>query len=230
MSPSGTVVAITNGLPSRSVQTLYLDANGYLWIATGGGGLSRYKDGTVFNFTTRQGLPPQTISQIIEDDFGYLWLGGSRGIVRVAKSQLNDVASGRISALHPRRFGINEGMPAEECSTGFFPAGLKTKSGMVCFSTVKGLVFLDPRQQETNAAPPTVLIEDVTLSGTTQSLTNVALSGSRSPGVVPGHEATARRFRIPAGNREVEFRYTGLSFASPEKATFPYHLQGLDRD
>ena len=36
-----------------------------------------------------------------------------------------------------RAFGLNDGMPVEECSSGFCPAGLKTRSGMICFSTVK---------------------------------------------------------------------------------------------
>lgn len=224
----GSVMNLTNGLPGRSVQTLYLDANGPLWIATGGGGLSRYKDGAVFNFTSQQGFPQQTISQIVEDDFGSLWLGGSRGILQVPKSELNDVAAGRVSTIHPRRFGINEGMPAEECSTGFFPGGLKTKTGLICFSTVKGLVFLDPRQQETNAAAPIVLIEEIALGGTARTIP--ITRSVRRPGTVPTPEPSMARISIPAGIRDVEFRYTGLSFASPEKVTFRYQLVGWDKD
>jgi len=35
---------------------------------------------------------------------------------------------------------------------------------------------------------------------------------------------------IPRGSRRIEFRYTGLSLAAPEKVNFKYKLEGLDRD
>ena len=35
---------------------------------------------------------------------------------------------------------------------------------------------------------------------------------------------------IPKGSRELALRYTGISFASPEKVNFRYRLEGLERD
>ena len=40
----------------------------------------------------------------------------------------------------------------------------------------------------------------------------------------------APRLTIPAGGRELELHYTGISFASPEKLRFRYQMEGLDRD
>ena len=145
--------SITNGLLSNEIRTLHLDGEGTLWIGTGGGGLSRLRHGQLVNFTTHQGLGDDTVSQILEDETGNLWLGCNRGIFRVGKNELEAVATGKSKLIHSRAFGMGEGMPVEECSGGFCPAGLKTKSGKLCFSTVKGVVVIDPQQPETGRAP-----------------------------------------------------------------------------
>lgn len=206
-----------DGLASQSIRTLYLDSAGVLWIGTAGGGLGRLRDGRIFSFTARHGLGANTVSQIVEDDYGHLWLGANRGILRVRKSELDDLARGAISFLHPRAYGLNDGMPAEECSGGFSPAGLKTREGLICFSTVRGLIFLDPHQQEEIAPSPTVLLEEVLVNG--------------KPVPPPGGSGGgARQITVPPGGRELELRYTGLSYGSPEKVSFRYRLEGLERE
>ena len=222
----GAVQSVGRGLLSESIRTLYLDPQGTLWIGTAGGGLSRWRDGRIVTFTARQGLGAKTVSQIVEDDYGCLWLGCNAGIVRVRKAELDDLAAGKNGFLHPRAYGINDGMPAEECSSGFCPAGLKTKSGLVCFSTVKGLVFLDPGQPETNAAPPGVMLEEVLINGKVQRLGPSPPGGDAFNGATPAEHGLV----MPEGSRDLELRYTGLSFSSPEKINFRYRLEGLEKD
>ena len=125
------ILSLTNGLASHSIRTLYLDKEGTLWIGTAGGGLSRWRDGHMITFTAAQGLAAHTVSQIVEDDGGDLWLGSNRGIFRVHKKGLNQF--GQSAFVHPRVFGVSDGLPIEECSSGFCPAGLKTRAGLVCF-------------------------------------------------------------------------------------------------
>jgi ligand-binding sensor domain-containing protein/signal transduction histidine kinase len=224
------VILSVRNLPSQSIRTLYLDRDGTLWIGTAGGGLSRWRDGRVTTFTARQGLGADTVVQIVEDDDGYLWLGSSRGILRVRKSALNELAAGKTTFLHPRAFGVNDGMPVEECSSGFSPAGLKTKSGMICFSTVKGLVLLDPHWQETNAPPPNVLLEEVLVDGQVRTPEAKLVGKPDWRAADSGDSLPAHQITIPPGGYELELHYTGISFASPEKLRFRYKLQGLDRD
>ena len=227
---SDSILSVTN-LPSQTVRTLYLDGDGSLWIGTAGGGLSRWRDGRVTTFTARQGLGADTVVQIVEDDDGHLWLGCSRGILRIRKSDLNELATGQRAFLHPRAFGVNDGMPVEECSSGFFPAGLKTKSGMICFSTVKGLVLLDPHRQETNAPAPKVLLEEVLVNGQVLPPEAGGLGKPVGRGASEsGDLLSAPKITIPPGVRELELHYTGISFGSPEKLRFRYKMQGLDRD
>ena len=161
---------VTNGLLSIHVAALHLDKENALWIGTGGGGLNRWQNGKMTGFTTRQGLSDDTISQIVEDDDGNLWLGCNRGIFRVRKSELNELAEGRRAFVHPRGFGINDGMLAEECSGGSCPAGVRTRSGQLCFSTVRGLALIDPHQAQFDEAPPRVALEEVLANGQLRTL------------------------------------------------------------
>ncbi|MCW5555655.1 MAG: ATP-binding protein [Verrucomicrobiae bacterium] len=219
---SEVVDSVTNGLLSAAIRTLYLEADGTLWIGTAGGGLSRWRDGEVANFTSKQGLGADTISQIVEDEEGNLWLGCSRGILRVSKHHLNELAAGQRAFVHPRSFGLSDGMPVEECSSGFHPAGLKLRSGWLCFSTVRGLVFINPSAQETDLPPPAMLLEETVVDGQTRYPEIIGGSGNGG--------ASRLHLRIPPGRRDVEINYTGLNFASPEKVRFRYRLDRYDGD
>jgi len=198
-----------SGRLSEWIRTLYLDAEGALWIGTGGGGVSRLEQGKVATFTTREGLPDNTVSQILEDDAGNLWLGGDRGIVCVSKRQLEDLAAQKIAAVYPRVYGRTEGMLSEECISGYFPIGLKTKSGLLWFPTQDGIVVADPHHQTTDLPAPAVVLEETLVDG------------------VPD---TAEPLRLAPGKHRLEFRYTGFNFDAPERVRFRYRLEGLDTD
>jgi ligand-binding sensor domain-containing protein/signal transduction histidine kinase len=208
------VLTMTNAALGRAVRALYLEPDGTLWIGTAGHGLARWRDGAFTSFTTRQGLWSDSISQIVEDESGDLWLGCSRGIFRVVKRELNELTAGKITFVHPRVFGSGDGMPAEECSSGFCPAGLRTRAGLICFSTVKGLVLVNPRLLETNIAPPRVLIEEVSVDGRPAS----------------SEELKDGRLSISSGVGELQVHYTAFSLAPPEKIRFRRRLEHWDRE
>jgi len=212
---------ITNGLLSNEIRTLHRDRDGTLWIGTSGGGLARLKAGRLENFTAQQGLGDDTVSQILEDDQGRLWLGCNRGIFRVRKAELDALAAGKTRLIHPRAFGIGDGMPVEECAGGFCPAGLRLRSGKLCFSTVKGVVMLDPNEPDQDARPPHVLVEQVLVSGRLLPFTS-------EPEAAAQGDPPARSVTIPPGRRDIEFQYTGLSFVAPTKVQFRYRLKGYE--
>jgi ligand-binding sensor domain-containing protein/signal transduction histidine kinase len=203
------------GLLSDLVRTLYLDSSGALWIGTEGGGLSKLHNEKLTTFTTRERLPDNTISQILEDNFGRLWLGSNRGIACVSKRELEEIEAGNATAVYPQVYGRDEGLPSEECSSGFYPAGLKTRSGLLWFSTLKGLVVTDPRPRLADNPAPAVVLDEVTLDGmpARQSFTQNGPS-----------------LRIPPGKHRLEFGFTAMCFDAPERVRFRYRLEPLDRD
>jgi ligand-binding sensor domain-containing protein/signal transduction histidine kinase len=223
---SDQIMRVATGLVSQSIRTLHRDAAGDLWIGTAGGGLSCRRRGQVFTFTEAQGLTARTILQIVEDDFGHLWLGTSRGIVSARMQDLEDCADGKLAFVHTRSIGLDDGMPVEECSGGFSPAGLKTREGQICFSTVKGLVFLDPRRQKPESSAPEALIEEVLVNSRVQDDTGTNADATAANAEPLG----SRRIVIEPGARDVEVRYTAIQLSSPEKVGFRYRLQGADPD
>ncbi len=221
----------SEGLLSDVIHTLHLDTQGTLWIGTADAGLSRWHNGHIANFTTHEGLPDNDILQILEDDAGRLWLGTSSGIACVNKRRLEDLAAGKISAVYPQLFGRAEGMLSEECTGGFYPAGLKTKSGRLWFSTLKGVVVVDPRVQPTAARMPNTVLEEVLVDGVADPLLHVSNPTNPRSSGRPGTEASQMEtLRITPGKHRVEFRFAGLSFDAPELMRFRYRLEGLDSD
>ena len=235
------------GVLSDLIRALYSDAQGALWIGMAGGGLGRWQHGRITTFTTREGLPDNTISQILEDDSGRLWLGTDRGIACVKKDELEQLAAGKISKLYPQAYGRSEGMLSEECTGGYCPAGLKTQSGLLWFSTMKGIVVVDPRPHKTDAPAPEVMLEETMVDGSVVEMSGRGEEVSRKvgkrvseneisalvPSGSPTHPLThsptdTTGIRIAPGKHRVEFHYTGLSFGAPERVRFRYRLDGLD--
>ena len=210
----GMFTALTrrDGLPSDFIRTLHRDANGVLWIGTGGG-LARLAAGKFTAYTRSNGLPDEVISQILEDDQGNLWFGCNQGIFHVARQELEAVAAHAAVRLNPTAYGRSEGMESLECTGGFHPAGLKTRDGKLWFSTVKGLVMVDPKNITVNATPPPVVIEEVDVDGVVQS----EAARAHAP------------IEIGPGLQRVDFRYTALSLVAPERNHFKYQLEGLER-
>jgi ligand-binding sensor domain-containing protein/signal transduction histidine kinase len=214
-----------NGLSSDWIRILFLDNQDILWIGTAGGGLSRLEDGQVATFTMRDGLLDNTISQILEDDYGDLWLGGDRGVVRIKKDDLDELAARKIPAVYPQIYGRSDGMLSEECASGFFPEGLRTKAGLLYFPTLKGVAVVDPHHTQ-NSPPPTVILEQVLEDGVPQ-LPVTAQNGGESNRTERG-SSSIESLRLGPGKHTVEFHYTGLSFDAPERVRFRYRLSGLD--
>ena len=198
---------VAEGLPSDVLQTLYRDAEGTLWIGSGGGGLAWMKDGKIHTVGSSRGLGDNFVNQILEDDDGHLWLGCHRGIFRVSKRVLEDVAAGRADAVHPLALDESDGMPTAECTGGYGPSGLRTKKGLLLFSTPLGIVEVDPKRFGEPPPPPVVRIESVNVDG------NGSTDLSRPVEVLPGQ-------------RELEFRFTAFNYSQPDKIRFRYRLEG----
>jgi diguanylate cyclase (GGDEF)-like protein len=197
-----------NGLSDDLVFALHEDAEGALWIGTYGGGLNRYKDGRFSAVTRRQGLHDDVVHHILEDGFGYVWLSGNRGVSRVSKRELDEVADGRRPTLAATVLGTADGMRDTECNGGA-SAGARTRSGHLWFPTVEGFVEIDPARLRASSAPP-VVIES-------------ALVDAQA---MPVHAA----FAVAPGARTLSFQFTALSFVAPGALRFRYQLEGLDED
>jgi signal transduction histidine kinase/streptogramin lyase len=223
-----------DGLPSNTVRALFAQPDGALWIGTLDGGLCRFKDGRFVTCSVRDGLVDDVINDIEDDGLGYFWFTSFQGVFRVSKKDLNDFADGKRHRIQCAAYGKSDGMPALECPGGFQPAGCRTRDGRLWFPTIKGLVVVDPSRVPTNSVVPPVLIEEVMVdggplgaSGTTTNGEEAVVESNRSP---LSEQHALNKFKIRPGRHRIEFHYTGLNFAAPERVQFRRKLVGLERN
>lgn len=196
-----------DGVPANAVRSLYADRDGALWIGTDGSGLGRMKNGQFAAIDAKHGLFDNLVLGLVEDDRGYLWMSCNKGVFCVRKSELNDLADGRIQSVHSTSFARADGMKSRECNAGF-PSAWKSQDGRLWFPTTRGIAMVDPGRLKPIAPPPPVRIETMLADQT------VASAG----------------VRFEPDRRNFEFRYTALTFVNPDQIRFRYRLTGHDND
>ncbi len=199
------------GLAGAFVRAIHVDAEDTVWVGTRGDGLVRWRDGEAVTYTARDGLHSEVIYQILEDGSGNLWLSCNRGIFRVAKRELDEVARGVRPAVRSTAYGAADGMTSLECLGDYQPAGWRTRDGRLWFPTTRGVAAIDPANLALNELPPPVHIE------------RVLADGAPVDSLAPGATAT-----LPPGRGELEFHYTALSLVDPAGVRFRYRLAGYD--
>jgi ligand-binding sensor domain-containing protein/serine/threonine protein kinase len=201
-------VSVERPTPNQAkVYAIHEDSGGDLWFGTLGG-LIHHSGGTSREFTVEHGLFDDTVYAILEDEFGYLWVSCNRGIYRVSKSALADLAAGKLETVDVDVFGQDDGMPATECNGGSQPSAWKTHEGRLWFSTAAGVASVDPGAFKRNPHPPSVHVERV-------------LVDNRE--VDPDAGLVMR-----AGAKRLEVHYTATSFVAPQRVRFQTELEGFD--
>ena len=207
-----TRLTMQNGLPSNYVRCLLADPDGTVWIGTLHG-LCRWRNGNLVAITSDNGLWNNTISHLTTDQRGNFWLSSFGGIFRVSRLDLNQFADGLSKSIQCVRYDRDDGLPSVESTGGIQAAGAKTPDGRLWFPTVGGLVSVDPQHLQQNRLPPPVWIENLTVDGESTVIRHAT-----------------KQIKIKPGKRRFDFRFTALSFSSPEKVLFKHKLDGLDAD
>jgi ligand-binding sensor domain-containing protein len=197
------------GLASESVVALHADAEGAVWIATRQG-FSRWQDGRITTFTTDHGMPASFFYQIVEDDLGYIWLPYGQGIVRLSKTQLNDVAAGRRQTISAITYGSDSGIANTAMIVPNQPTAWRARDGRLWFATGRGVVVVNPRTIPRNLVVPPVHVE--------QARVDDVVFPARADAV------------FPPGLGNIEVQYTALSLVAPDRMSFRYRLEGFDAE
>ena len=215
------------GLSSHKAWSFHEDADGVMWIGTAAG-LNRYENGRVFVFTRKHGLFDDLVNHVVEDDEGMFWISCNRGIYRVSRKDLNEVAAGRLAQVGHVAYGEADGMLTSETNGESQPAGCKSIDGRIWFPTQRGIVVIDPKTVYRNELAPHVIIEQVISK-------NGTVFGA-SPKVVPAPietkpepKPTKEAHRLKPGEADfLEIRFTANSFVEPSKVQFKHKLGGHD--
>ncbi len=187
------------------------EANGALWLGSMRGGLIRFRNGQFTSYTPHQGLPTGAVFSVVADDLGNIWIGTPIGVFRLAATELEAIAEGSGSRLHPREYSTLDGLRSDECLNNYKPAACKSIDGRVWFATRNGVVCIDPRENRTNPVVPLVHVEGVIVDGASRPI-----DGGR---VVVGPDY-----------RKFDIQFSAPSLATPERVRFRYRLAPYDTD
>ncbi len=201
--------ATKDGLAGNRVNSIYEDDEGTLWFATRNG-LSRFKDGRFFNVTSENGLLVSFLYAMLDDGAGNFWFSCAQGLFRVSKTELRDLAEGRIQRVNSINYGVRDGMKTRAYNVGNQPAAWKTSEDTLLFCSMKGVVVVDPNRLYSSGIVPPVHIEKIVINKQQLQLTE--------------------QTQLPVGSGELEIHFAALSYISPEKLRFKYKLEGVDKE
>jgi len=150
------------------------------------------------------------VTGIVHASDGSLWLNEQRGIVRIAPSDVSQLATDPRHAVLPDVFDFLDGLPGApqiefRCSTA-----IQATDGKLWFATDNGLAWIDPAHIDKNTVPPPVAITAL--------------------------DAESRKYAqsgpidLPQGTKSLRIDYTALSFSIPERVRFRYKLQGVENN
>lgn len=208
----GTFTTLTtdDGLVSNWVMSLYHDAEDTLWIGSNGDGLSRLRGGKMSTILPADGLWDGTCLSILEDGSANLWITTNCGFFRVAKSELNAFADGRVSGVHSTAYGPNDAMRSATFAGGLQPAAALDSSGRLLLPSTKGLVLVDPRQLPAPVQPPPARLDRLLVNGAPRTL--------------------GRELKLPPGPATVNIEYSAITLLHAERVRFRYQIEGLAPD
>ncbi len=197
------------GFPSEFVISMATDSQGSVWVGTSPGGLSLLRKDRVTTFTPENGLFDYTVGSVTDDGNGALWMTSNKGIFKVEKSEMIDVAEGKSTAIHSIVYGLPDGLRSAECNYSTNPSASLAHDGKLWFATTEGLVSVHPSASTIRSSQPHAIGEGIVVNGKTMA---------------PQAASTS------AGAHDVEFDFAAPDFAAPERLHFRYKLNGFDRD
>jgi ligand-binding sensor domain-containing protein/signal transduction histidine kinase/CheY-like chemotaxis protein len=207
---TGEVTRFTGSPGSRDalgadfVTDIFEDGRGTIWVATKGGGLSRFdrSTGAFTTFGTADGLPHSFIYGILEDARGYLWLSSDNGIA------MFDPRTRSIT-----RYGLEDGLQAREFNRRAY---FRSPDGTMYFGGVNGVNIFRPDSVAPPPPPPRATF--VTMRVGNDSAHYVIRLGADSV-VQLAHDQNG-----------FTMTFVALDFTAPEKINYAHRLEGLDRD
>ena len=153
---------------------------------------------------------PMRLLGIVDAGSEGLWLSTDRGVLHVAKDEIERALKDPSYRFHWEQFDSTDGLPGRMQNEDPYPKTIQGTDGRIWFVATRGVAWIDPKKISKNAIPPPV------------SITSISADGSPHPDLAD--------LRLPARANNVQIDYTALSLSVPERVQFRYKLDGIDRE
>ncbi|HEX8461464.1 MAG TPA: triple tyrosine motif-containing protein, partial [Segetibacter sp.] len=190
-------------LPVKNIKSAYDDGR-YIWLSTYGAGVQRLdkQKKTLKAYTSQNGLPNDAVYSVLPDDFGRLWISTNNGLASL------DPLSESVQS-----YTTQDGLPDNEFNAY---AACKSNSGLIFYSTLNGIVSINPSLTTANPYNAKIVT------------TLFAASNGQKDTTFNTNKTTS--FTLPAGFNAAIFKFAALSFAAPEKNNYKVKLEGVDKE
>jgi signal transduction histidine kinase/ligand-binding sensor domain-containing protein len=205
------VFTAADGLHVGSVATINASASDVL--IGGESGLARFKDGRIQSIPSQNSGVLSGVSGIVRSANGDVWINGSKGIVRIRATDLDEVFQHPSTPLEYALFDYEDGLPGIALQESMGPTAVADSDGRLWFSTNQGIASIDPRKLEMNKVPPPVDIQSLK---------------AKEQIWLPRSSLHPPELHLPEDVRSVQIEYTALSLSIPSRVTFRYRLSGVD--
>ena len=200
-----TAIGPDKGLPAGSVNSMYFDPAGRLWLTVGRKGLCRIDhpeadDPRVVTYSTRDGLASDFVVHVTGDRAGRVYVTHMRGIDRL------DPAT-----LAIKHYSTADGLPGSEYKMAF-----RDRGGALWFCTTTGIARFMPADDERVSLSP-ILIGALRVSGVPYP---VSALGERA---VSG-------LRLKPNQNNIQVDFFALGFSAGETLRYQYKLEGAATD
>ena len=198
----------TTSINNQTVNCIYEDSKGTLWIGTYSGGLNAFdKRSEVFtHYTVKQGLPSNTINGILEDSKGNLWLSTNKGISKFNPSEKTFI-----------NYDNDDGISGYEYNRGaFLKTSINEGKEMFLYGSKEGMDSFYPEEIKRDRFIPPIVITSFKV-----------LDNSRVP---PNSVNSADTVYLSYDENFFSFEFSSLDFDNPRKNIYKYMLEGFDKE
>ena len=191
-----------------NVTVISEDSRGRLWVGARGGYIAVYEQGQ-FIRVRHTPLPSVDIYGILDDSHGGLWFSTGRGLARGVLADIDQALHSGNPTVSLSIFGVGDGMRTVECRCARHPQSARMQNGSLWIPTARGFVQIDLSQRN-SVEPPSPRVEEVSIDSKWRAAT--------------------REVYIPAGQHELQLRFTAIRLGFPEGVQFRYRMSVIDPD
>jgi ligand-binding sensor domain-containing protein len=199
-----------NGTAYNTVQTIFDDRTGMLWVGTQNG-LHKFdprREKFMAHYYERDGLPGSEVLKIVEDDHGNLWVLANRGL---AIFNENLPPGQRF-----KHFDRNDGVDNASIYSPYTTPLLKSQRSEIYWSGTNGLHRFYPKNQNRSSQAPPIRLTEFRLFNEAVKLDTAI--------------AEIKTIHLNYDQDFFSFAFAALDFTNPLKNQYAYKLEGLDHD
>lgn len=202
---------IASSISSNSINGLFQDSEGNIWVCTKEG-LNKYRKETddFIKYAVKQGFPSNVFYAVLEDDKKHLWISTSKGLVDFEPSteQLNVYTKAH-------------GLLSEQFN---YSSAYRSEDGTMYFGSIGGMVSFNPGTAFKKQAykPPLYMTDLQVNTGEALTYDTDILSG-KSIGDMSN-------VLLKPNQSSFSVEFAALSYTAPEITEYWYNMEGLTDD